>query len=234
MEAIILAGGFGTRLSHIVTDVPKPLAPVANRPFLDYILEELVKQKISKIILAVGYQYEKIMAQYGSSFQNIPLLYAIEKEPLGTGGAIQFALEQCVGESVFIVNGDTYFPVDFSLMKQVQDEKKKEIGAHFTMAVKQVPDISRYGAVEFSSSGKIIALAEKKQSGVGYINGGVSLIPNQPLREEGGCFSLENDIFPILQATGKVYALESTSFFIDIGVEEDYLRAQELFKEMNP
>lgn len=232
MEAIILAGGFGTRLSHIVTDVPKPLAPVANRPFLDYILEELVKQKISKIILAVGYQYEKIMAQYGSSFQNIPLLYSIEKDPLGTGGAIQNALEQCVGESVFIINGDTYFPVDFSLMKQVQEEKKKEIGAHFTMAVKQVADISRYGAVEFSGSGEILALSEKKQSGVGYINGGVSLIPNQALGE--GCFSLENDIFPVLLSEGKLYALESTSFFIDIGVEEDYLRAQELFKEMNP
>lgn len=228
METIILAGGFGTRLSHIVSDVPKPMAPVANRPFLEYILEDYVAQGITKIILAVGYKYEIIQAHFGEEFHGVPLSYSIEDTPLFTGGAIQKAMSLSTEKQVFVVNGDTYFPVDLKEMYQ----KFLEMGKNPLISVKKIEDTTRYGAVTFSETGEISVLSEKNQTGEGYINGGVYLLPNKSLMKDKTSFSLENEIFPKWLAEKKLFALESNAFFIDIGIEADYLKAQTIFQEV--
>ena len=114
MDAIILAGGMGTRLKKVVSDIPKPMAPVAGKPFLYYIFDWLRKYPVEKIILSVGYKAESITEYFGNSVFDIPVEYVVEKNPLGTGGAVKFAFERTDGDDVLILNGDTWFPVDIS------------------------------------------------------------------------------------------------------------------------
>ena len=112
MEAIVLAGGLGTRLRSVVSELPKPMAPVGDKPFLEYILKYLKKNGIDKVVLSVGYKWETIKEYFGDSFEDIELVYSIENEPLGTGGAIKQAMEYVSDVNVFIVNGDTFFDID--------------------------------------------------------------------------------------------------------------------------
>jgi D-glycero-alpha-D-manno-heptose 1-phosphate guanylyltransferase len=111
MEAIILAGGLGTRLQEVVPDVPKPMAPVSGKPFLYHVLRWLGKFNIEKVIISAGYKSETIVSYFGDSFEGVPIEYAIEEKPLGTGGAMKFALSKTAGNEILIINGDTYFPV---------------------------------------------------------------------------------------------------------------------------
>lgn len=227
MEAIILAGGFGTRLSHLVSDVPKPMAPVCNRPFLEYILDDLIQQGMTSLILAVGHQYKKIIDHFGYDYHGVRLVYSIEKEPLGTGGAIENAMPHAITSPVFVVNGDTYFPVDLTAMMKKGKELEKPL-----IAVKKVEDCTRYGAVTFAEDGKITTLSEKNKTGEGFINGGCYLLPNDSFAQDKTFFSLETEIFPNLVANNALFAFESDSFFIDIGVEEDYINAQSIFRDV--
>ena len=149
MEAIILAGGLGTRLSHIVKDVPKPMAPVAGRPFLEYILDYLIENDIKRVILATGYKHEIIEQHFGNLYKNIEIIYSVENEPLFTGGAIKKALSKCKENNVFIINGDTYFNVDLKEMKKFHIESNSEI----TIATKLMYDFERYGTVVLSKIG---------------------------------------------------------------------------------
>lgn len=113
-EAIILAGGLGTRLRPVVADVPKCMAIVNGKPFIEYIIQYLISQNIEKIILSLGYKSEQIIKFVNSKFPNSLFLFSIEKEPLGTGGAIQLALTKTSSTNIFIINGDTYFSVDLN------------------------------------------------------------------------------------------------------------------------
>ena len=115
-EAIVLAGGFGTRLAHIVSDVPKPMAPVCGRPFLRFILDDLQKKGVERIILATGYKRECIEEFFGTHYRGMEIVYSPEDTPLGTGGAIKRALSLCREDWVAVLNGDTYFDVDFSTL----------------------------------------------------------------------------------------------------------------------
>ena len=119
MEAIVLAGGFGTRLKSVISDIPKPMAPVAGKPFLQYILDWLLKNKITRVILSVGYKWEIIYNEFGKKYGTIDLLYSIETSPLDTGGAIAMSLSQVQNDNFFIVNGDTFFNIDLSVFKRI-------------------------------------------------------------------------------------------------------------------
>lgn len=229
MEAIVLAGGFGTRLSHIVKDVPKPMADVAGRPFLEYILDDLIQQGITRIVLAVHYKKECIMSHFNDSYKGAEIIYSIENTPLLTGGAIKKACQFCSESSVWIINGDTFFQVDLKKMKAFAEEKQVPV----SIAIKRMHHFSRYGRVEVSSTGIVNSFLEKTPCEDGYINGGIYYLQKDMLDEYPAKFSLENDCFPDIQPQNKIAAYYSDGYFIDIGVPEDYYRAQEYFKEVN-
>ena len=225
MEAIVLAGGFGTRLAGVVRDVPKPMAPVAGRPFLEYVLDDLIRQGVDRAVLAVGYKKEAITEHFRDIYRGCAILYSEEETPLLTGGAIRQALSLCREERAFVVNGDTFFQVDLAGLRAFSQKRPGQT----VIAVREMRDFSRYGAVEFEGDGLVTAMTEKTFRAHGYINGGIYDIPRRALEEYPERFSLENDCFPKLLAAGHLSCFPSRGAFIDIGVPEDYQRAQGLF-----
>lgn len=222
MEAIILAGGFGTRLRHVVKDVPKPMAPVAGHPFLRYIVEEVIRQGVTRIIIAVHYKKEEIMSYFRDKYKGVPIIYSVEEEPLFTGGAVKKAMMNCTEEYVWIINGDTYFDVP---MQHMMDEVKKK-GMVAAIAVKEMEDFSRYGKVEIDGNGIVVKFHEKGFCKKGWINGGIYILRRESLNDYPKKFSLEENCFPILLKAKKLFAFPSDGYFVDIGIPEDYGRAQ--------
>ena len=229
MEAIVLAGGLGTRLSTVVQDVPKPMAPVAGRPFLEYIMDDLVSYGITRIILAVHYKKEYIMEYFGNCYCGAEIRYSIEDKPLFTGGAVKKALELCQDRRVYIINGDTYF--DVPLLKMAEEAETR--GKPVTIAVKKMVDFARYGRVAVDENNVITAFYEKQPCKIGLINGGIYYISREILSSYPEKFSLEVDCFPKLLCHRNILAFESKGFFIDIGVPEDFYRAQDYFATMS-
>ena len=222
MEAIILAGGFGTRLKQVVKDVPKPMAPINDTPFLEYILDWLNSHKINHVIIAVGYKKEIIIDYFKDSYKNIQIQYSIEDTPLFTGGAIKKALTKCNDKNIFIINGDTYFNVDLEKMYKFHLEKNSD----FTIAVKQMQKFDRYGTVN-TKEDKVIGFSEKKYHEEGYINGGIYIFKKNLLNEvEKKAFSLEQEYMEKYYNKINMNAFKSQAYFIDIGIPEDYYRAQ--------
>lgn len=226
-EAIVLVGGMGTRLRSVVADRPKVLADVAGRPFLDYLLEYLGRNGVTRVVLSVCYKKELIQARYENRFQTTAIEYCTEEAPLGTGGAVQKALSQCQSETVFVLNGDSILLAPLEEMRDFH----LNTGAAATLAVRQVPDGSRYGRVLFDEDGTIRSFAEKAQPGPAYINGGVYCLRRKGL--EDACapltppFSLENDIFPkMAKERRNIRAFPVNAFFIDIGIPESLKEAQ--------
>ncbi len=219
-EAIILAGGLGTRLAKTVKDRQKVMAPVGSRPFLDYILLYLEKQGFSKAVLAVSFHNEQIREHYGWKFKDIELSYSVEKEPLGTGGAIKQALTFCKENYVSVINGDTFFNIDFCDLYKMAEEKNADI----VLAAKKMPDCTRHSTLEISEDGKILRFTEKKEQGEGFINGGVYVI-RKDFSESlpDGKFSFEKEILE--KKNEDLYAVKSDGYFIDMGIPEAYFRA---------
>ena len=228
-EAIILAGGKGTRLSDVVSDMPKVMAPVNGRPFLEYLLDYLTIFIIEHVVLSVGYKKEMIMDHFGSQYRDIKIDYAIEEEPLGTGGGVQKAFEYIEGNRAFVINGDTLFKVDLTRHFDFHTIRKTD----FSLTLREVEDVSRYGAVEVDDERKIIAFREKgEKRGKGLINGGVYLIHKRFFEKNAfpEKFSIEKDCLEALVNTGQFYGLICRQYFIDIGIPEDYKQAQDDFK----
>jgi D-glycero-alpha-D-manno-heptose 1-phosphate guanylyltransferase len=227
-EAIILAGGFGTRLQSVLADIPKCMAPVNGKPFLTYILDYLITQKISKVILSVGFRKEHIINYFGDNYNSIAIVYAIENEPLGTGGAIKLAMNQVTGKSVFVLNGDTHFIPDLELMHETHEKSSADI----TIAVKQMLETDRYGTVELDKNAAIIHFKEKEPNmGTGLINGGIYLINRHVLDAFGEKrFSLEQVVFKKSTYSLKMQAFRTDAFFLDIGIPDDYTKAQNMIK----
>lgn len=224
-EAIILAGGFGTRLRSVVSDVPKPLAPVADRPFLAYVLDALVRQGYGHAVLATGYMHEKVEACFGNEYLGMKIDYARELTPLGTGGAIVNALQHCIADCVTVLNGDTLFLADLGQLERYADSK----GTMLAIVLRAVPDAGRYGAVETAADGRITAFREKDPSaGAGNINGGIYRLQRSLLDSYavGQQFSFEKEVMQQRYAEEAFYAYADGAYFIDIGVPEDYRRAQ--------
>lgn len=222
MEAIILAGGFGTRLRAVVPDVPKPMAPIGERPFLEILLSQLAQAGFQRVVLALGYKAEMIQEHFGSDYAGIKLVYAIENKPLGTGGAIRQALEYCLADHVFIFNGDTYLDLEVSQVEACWQQFRDPI-----IVARPVLDTARYGRVE-SELGRFIGFSEKGAGGPGLINAGCYIFPRTLLHafESGSPFSLETDFLAKAVHEIDFRVFVTKGHFIDIGVPEDYARAQ--------
>lgn len=227
MEAIILAGGFGTRLQSVVKDVPKPMADINGRPFLVYILEYLLKYDITKIILSVGYKKEIIENYFRNRYKEMEILYSKEDEPLGTGGAIKKALSLCDDENITVLNGDTFFDVDLNAL--MQEHKKTD--ADVTLSLKEMHDFDRYGKVILDKN-RVVTLSEKEFSISGLINGGVYIMHKNVLHHYDGKFSFEQDFLKDNLSKVNVYSYVDEGYFIDIGIPEDYKKAINDFKEL--
>jgi len=228
MEAIILSGGKGTRLQSVVADVPKPMAQVADRPFLEFLLDELVKADYKRVVLSVGYKWEVIQDHFGTEYRGLEIDYAVENEPLGTGGAIMLALEKTVSDHVLVLNGDTYFEVDLNAFLEAHLASNSPL----SIGLKRMANPDRYGTVEVE--GERILRFNEKVAGLdsGLINAGVYALDKQafsaldlPLK-----FSFEEEILEKLVGTWNIFGSEAQEFFIDIGIPEDYRKADAYFR----
>lgn len=226
-EAVVLAGGFGTRLQKVVSEVPKPMAPVAGKPFLQYILDYLIAHKVNHAVLAVGYLHETIINYFGDKYESLNITYSIESNPLGTGGGILKACNYINGENVFVINGDTFFDVDLVELSAYHQHHN----ALLTVALKRMQRFDRYGTVDLDPDGRISGFLEKKYLDEGLINGGIYCL-NKKLFDLTlpEVFSFEKEILEKEIVNRKVYGLQSDGYFIDIGIPEDFARAQVDFK----
>lgn len=222
MEAIVLAGGLGTRLRAIVPDVPKPMAPVAGRPFLEILLESLSRKGFDRVILSIGFMAETISSHFGNSYAGMRIEYSIEDTPLGTGGAVRLALTKAVEDHVFVFNGDTYLDLNVSEVEVLWNLH------HFPIVVaREVSDTARYGRLS-AVDGWVTAFAEKGGTGAGLINAGCYVFRLNELDAfpVGSMFSLEADYLEKHIYVDRVVAYVCTGIFIDIGVPDDFKVAQ--------
>ena len=222
MTAIILAGGMGTRLQSAVSDVPKPMAPVDGRPFLEYLLEYLSQSGISRIVLSIGYKGGIIEECFGDNFQGVPVFYSNETSPLDTGGAIKLALDKCGSGDVIVLNGDTFFDVDLWRLSDAHISNNADI----TVSLKMMYDIDRYGVVDMDA-GRIVSMREKGYAAQGHINGGVYCL--RPGVFDGFAspekFSFEKFLVDSVDKLN-ILGFPADGNFIDIGIPEDYEAAQ--------
>lgn len=223
-EVVILAGGFGTRLRSEVPDLPKPMAPVAGRPFLEILMERCVRQGAAGFVLSVGYRHEAIVDHFEGSFMGRPVRYAVEREPLGTGGGLLLAQQGLAGEGPFLVmNGDTFLEVELAELIS----RHVEASADMTIALVQRSDVGRYGGVATGPEGRVL---EFESRGASAVNGGVYVLSGHTLGllglRAGDRASLEKDVLPgLLRHGAKVIGFECRGRFIDIGVPDDYRSA---------
>ncbi len=223
-EAIILAGGFGTRLKAVLPDLPKPMAPVAGRPFLEYLLDNLASKSFSRVILSVGFMADKIIEYFGNSYAGVELIYVTEKKPLGTGGALRLALNESSQDHVYVFNGDTFLDFDVQAVECIWLENKSPI-----IIGVEVEDTSRYGRLDFENN-KVKNFLEKGLSGPGIINAGCYVLTSKQLNsfEVDTPFSLEADYLTDAVKSQDFSLFVTKGKFIDIGVPEDFNLAQVL------
>lgn len=221
--AIILAGGFGTRLRERVADLPKPMAPVAGKPFLAYLLDRLLQQGFSRAVLSVGYLADSIEDRFGSTYHSIHLIYSREDHPLGTGGAIRQALALCHESSVLVLNGDTYLELDYRQFMRFHELH----GGPISLALRHVENAERYGAVKLEGE-RIISFNEKGVDSAVLVNAGTyavrtDIFGDYTLPEK---FSFETDFLAPHCPSLHPYGFCTSGYMIDIGIPEDFDRAQ--------
>lgn len=222
-EAIILAGGKGTRLQSVVADLPKPMAPIGELPFLEYMLNYLISYEISHVVLSVGYKWKTIYEYFGDRYKSIRLSYAIEEKPLGTGGGIRLALEKVEGKDVYILNGDTFFDVNLHDLSEFYFAHK----ADMAICVKRKLNFHRYGTVKLDVC-KVVGFTEKQPVKSGLINGGVYLMKTALFNSYKlpRKFSFETDFMEKHLESLKICAMQVSEYFIDIGIPSDYEKAK--------
>jgi len=230
MTAVILAGGLGTRLRTVVADRPKVMAEVHGRPFICYLLNQLTVAGIRRIVLCTGYMAETVRALLGDRYNGAELLYSVESKPLGTGGALRLALPLLTSDPVLVMNGDSFCAVE---LRQFAAEHSRRRAAA-SLALAEVTDISRYGAVTTAPNGAVTSFEEKgAREGKGLINAGIYLLARDRIAAipPDEMISLERDIFPGLIGSG-LYGSAQSGKFIDIGVPEDYRAATAFFGDI--
>lgn len=222
LEAIVLAGGFGTRLRSVVSDVPKPMAPVAGRPFLEILLAKLAGNGFHRVVLSLGYMSNKVIAHFGTEFCGLELIYEVEETPLNTGGAVRAALQHCRHDHVFVFNGDTFLDLEVSQLEGLWQQN-----GHPVIVAREVLDTARYGRLEITD-GRAVGFLEKGKAGPGLVNAGCYILPLHCLDafDVGKPFSLEADFLACSVPHMKIDVFVTHGQFIDIGVPEDYARAQ--------
>ena len=227
-EAIILAGGLGTRLRSAVPDLPKCMASVAGKPFMYYVVRYYKEQGISKFIFCLGYKHEVIEEYLQQSFTDLDYTVTIESEPLGTGGAIYQGALKAPAADVIVLNGDTFFEVNVKDLSAFHADNN----ADCTLCLKEMTNTDRYGVVDTDANGRIISFKEKSFYERAVINGGVYAVNiksflNETFPEK---FSFEKDYFEKYYHEKRMFGLKQNGYFIDIGIPEDYSRAQDDFK----
>ncbi|MBE3086977.1 MAG: nucleotidyltransferase family protein [Bacteroidetes bacterium] len=227
---IILAGGLGSRLRDVTSCVPKPMAEINGKPFLAYLLKFLSDQGINEIVLSVGYKSEAITEHFHDKYDDILIKYAIEDQPLGTGGAIRNALQFVKNKYVFIMNGDTLFPINLATLFDFHKSKSSCI----TLALKFMRNLERYGKVTIDAEGKVTGFDEKRDGESGLINGGIYLICRGVFDDISlpDKFSFEVDFLEKYYRQETTYGLPFDDYFIDIGVPQDYERAKTELKRL--
>lgn len=221
MKAIILAGGMGTRLRGVIEDLPKPMAPVGGRPFLEYLLLQLKRWNITDVVLSVGYKKEAITSFFGKGDAwGINILYSEEDRPLGTGGALKKAIPLIDDPRFIVMNGDSFFNVDFSDLISYHASRR----GIATLCLALIKDRGRYGSVELDAEGTVTAFQKNGADTQGFINGGIYAM-NRDIGNyiPDGSVSLEGLVLPLLQRNGLLYGKIFDTFFMDIGIPEDYL-----------
>ncbi len=228
MEAIVLAGGLGSRLRPVVPDLPKPMALVAGRPFLEILLTLLVERGFAHVVLSLGYMAQHVSDHFGDQFASMRLTYEVEDTPLGTGGAVRRALRRCESKHVYVLNGDTYLDLEFSEVECHWQQVQGPI-----IVAREVPDTARFGRLD-TADGRVLGFSQKGVAGPGLINAGCYVFPRDiacgfPRAE---AFSLETDVLAKLVTQRPLHCFVSRGKFIDIGVPEDYARAQSELAEL--
>ncbi len=227
-EAIILAGGLGTRLRSAVPDLPKCMASVNGKPFIGYVIDYLKGQGVEKFILSLGYKSESIINYISADYPTLQVQFAIEEEPLGTGGGIYLSCKKATGNHVFVTNGDTMFAVTLAdlLARHI------ETASNCTVSLKPMKDFDRYGVVELNGDYSIASFKEKQYYESGLINGGLYMLDVTKFLAEPlpGKFSFEKDYMEAFYQHRKMSGLVQDAYFIDIGIPQDYAQAQIDFK----
>lgn len=227
MDAIILAGGLGTRLRSVISDIPKCMAPVAGKPFLSYLLDYLSKYKVERVILSVGHLREAIFSWVETNAAVYPfnIEYAVEEEPLGTGGGIRLAMQKVKSTQAAILNGDTFFDVDLDALLAKHNKAHRPI----SLALKSMRDFDRYGSVVlYEPNDEIIAFKEKTFCENGLINGGVYVIDKRAdvFDSLPPKFSFETEVLQPQCLKHNLSGFVYDGYFIDIGIPSDYQRVQ--------
>lgn len=229
-SAVILAGGLGTRLRSVVPELPKPMAPISGRPFLEHQMDYWIAQGVDHFVLSIGYRYEVIVDHFGDNYNGAVIDYVIEETPLGTGGGLLLAAEKVTsGESFLLLNGDTYFAVD--LNKLVEFSVAND--ADWCFSLFRANEEGRYMGLDVSPQGEILSLKSDPGKLGRLANGGVYWVNPRALRNDnflpGDKVSLEDDIFQAAMQEGRrLLGIEFAGTFIDIGVPDDYRRAPAL------
>lgn len=225
IDTVILAGGFGTRLRSVVQDVPKPMAPINGRPFLEYLFSYLERQGITKVIVATHYQSEKIIS-FGNKYGGVSLNYFVENTPLGTGGAIKEALQYISNKNILVLNGDTFLSCDYKKMF----EQHVKTNADVTIAIRKIDAPGRYSIIQFNDELQVTEFNTtiNPSRDTSYINGGTYIIKSDIFKDcpQTGAFSFETDILSKQVNIKKIFCYICTDYFIDIGIPEDFHRAQ--------
>jgi D-glycero-alpha-D-manno-heptose 1-phosphate guanylyltransferase len=239
----ILAGGLGTRLRSVVSDRPKVLAPVRGKPFLAHLLDQLLEAGVGRVVLLTGYRGEQIQEAFGDQYRELALAYSIEPAPLGTAGALRFALSQLFPASapgtngalhgVLVLNGDSYCDADFTKFRAFHEQQRGDA----SLVLAQVPDTSRFGKVEVGPNHRLQRFLEKQAAGgSGWINAGIYLL-NRELIEQipaGRAVSIEREMFPEWLRNRNLLGFRSEGAFLDIGTPESYQAAEEFLARLGP
>lgn len=222
-QAVILVGGLGTRLGELTRTIPKPMLPVGDRPFLEYVLALLRREGFARVLFCTGHLADVVKDHFGDGARfGLEIEYSLETEPVGTGGAIRLAREQ-LDEQFLVLNGDTIFDFPMRRLPELLERHPDVLG---TMALRHVDDVARYGSVR-TEGDCVLAFEEKGCIGPGWINGGVYCLKHTALDLlPAGRSSLERDLFPQLAGRRQLCALGCDGYFLDIGLPETLARAQ--------
>jgi D-glycero-alpha-D-manno-heptose 1-phosphate guanylyltransferase len=224
MQALILAGGLGTRLASVVNDRAKPVAEVAGRPFLAHLLAQLARcREIDGVVLCVGHKAESVESALGDAYGRLPLSYSRESRPLGTGGALRLAAAHIPKGPVLVMNGDSFLGLSHERLIAFHRLGKPLV----TLALARVQDAARYGAAHLDGE-RVISFQEKGRGGPAWINAGIYVVSQEALgllRVFPESFSFERDALAGWSAIGRVRGLRCRGRFLDIGTPSDYARS---------
>ena len=229
-SAIVLAGGVGSRIESVAGGLPKALLDVEGRPFIEYVLDQLIDAGVQHVVIACSYKWQMIADYLGDTYRSLAIDYSVEAYPLGTGGAIKQAFDLFNIQEAFVVNADTLFKIDLAELAR----RHRESNAFISLALRSVDDVSRYGEVTVRDHDKLATFNEKTRSGPGLINGGIYVVDveiwDDSMIDVSERFSFETDMLQRYVDLGIFYGFPMDGYFIDIGIPSDLERARKEFK----